>query len=82
MTPDRPEITATELAETVGEMADTLEHLRQWIYGTDLGFTVVAYTESNPVTVYKCILRASRNLRTIADSLPKRRSVRIPVVEP
>lgn len=68
-----PEISPTELVETVAEMANTLEHIRQWIYRTDLGFTVVAYSESNPVTVYKCVLRATRNLRTIADSLPNRR---------
>lgn len=73
-----PEITAVELAETVAEMAARLEQIRTWIYGTDLGYTVVAYSESNPVTVYKCVLRALRNLRTIADSLPRRQSVTEP----
>lgn len=70
----KPEISVAQIVATVSEMADTLEHLRHWIYGTDLGYTVVAYTESNPVTVYKCVLRASRNLRTIVDSLPNRSS--------
>lgn len=69
---NRAEIGPRDVCATLSPIVETIEELKTWVHGTDLGYAVIAYSQGNTVTVYKALLRAERSLRSIVDSLPNR----------